>query len=152
MFCIRALLILFTILALTGLSAVNAQDDNSRDSLEYHRAMYSNYKHVEFDLGGEPSRFAWRDMPGIFPHTTINHNKMRVLPIQLDDKIDELVVTLAGKAMTFDDYVLSDDRIDSVMILHEGKIAYQRFKTHGPLDRHMAWSVTKVFTSTALAN
>jgi CubicO group peptidase (beta-lactamase class C family) len=53
--------------------------------------------------------------------------------------------------MTFDDYVVADDRIDSVMILHRGKIAYQRFKTHGPLDRHMAWSVTKVFVSTALA-
>jgi CubicO group peptidase (beta-lactamase class C family) len=53
--------------------------------------------------------------------------------------------------LSFDQYVSQDDRIDSVIVLHKGKIAYQRYKTHGPRDRHMTWSVTKVITSTALA-
>lgn len=127
------------------------QYDSSRDSLEYHKKMYSSYRHVEFDLGGEPSRFAWHEMPGLFPHTTINHHKTRPLELALNDKINTFSVNIDDKKSTFGDYVRDDDRIDSVMILHRGKITYQAYKTHGPLDRHLSWSVTKVFTSTALA-
>jgi hypothetical protein len=68
--------ILFTSIALSALTTVNAQDGNSRDNVEYHRNMYQQFKHVEFDLGGEPSRFSWREMPGLFPHSTINPNKV----------------------------------------------------------------------------
>jgi hypothetical protein len=140
---------------LTRLTIVNAEDDISlnttRDGLEYHRNMYIDFKQAEFDLGGEPSRFSWREMPGLFPQTTINLNKVRALPTQLNNKIDDWTVTLDDKRTTFDNYVVADDQIVSIMILHRGKIVYQRFKTHGPLDRPMTWSVTKMFTSTALA-
>lgn len=131
--------------------AANAQEDKSRDSLTYQRHMMQSYKHVEFDLGGEPSRFAWRDIAALFPHNTISHDKVRPLPVALDTALDAARITVDGTSQTLDAYVSADDHIDSVMILHQGKIVYQRFQTMGPLDRHYAWSVTKVFTSTALA-
>jgi CubicO group peptidase (beta-lactamase class C family) len=136
--------------SLIALSAF-AQEDGSHSDLNYHSKMYNDYKHVEFDLGGEPSRFAWREMPGLFPHTTIHHDKIRPLASALNNKIDDWQVMVNAKSQSFNNYVSADTGIDSVMILHKGKIVYQRYKTVGPLERHMSWSVTKVVTSTALA-
>ncbi|MEP1554705.1 MAG: serine hydrolase domain-containing protein [Paraglaciecola sp.] len=127
------------------------QENQSHADINYHSKMYKTYQHVEFDLGGEPSRFAWREMPGLFPHTTIYHDKTRELGIELNPKIDKWPVKVNDKSLSFDDYVSMDDRIDNVMLVHQGKIVYQRFKTTGPLERHMTWSVSKVFTATALA-
>lgn len=143
--------ILFILFALFVGIAVTAQENTLRNSFEYQREMYKSYQHSEFDLGGEPSRFAWREMSGLFPHSAINHDRTRLLSTQLNKKISDLPVTVEEKSMTFDQYVSQDDRIDSVIVLYKGKIAYQRYKTHGPLDRHLAWSVTKVITATALA-
>lgn len=142
--------ILISALSLSAFFAF-AQEDASHTDLSYHSKMYKNYKHVEFDLGGEPSRFAWREMPGLFPHTTIYHDKTRPLAIDLNKQVYEWPVKINDELLSFDDYVSADDRIDSVMILHKGKIVYQRFKTMSPLERHMSWSVTKVVTATALA-
>lgn len=131
--------------------SVTAQEDTSRNTLEYQRKMHKLYQHSEFDLGGEPSRFAWREMSGLFPHSTINHDRKRPIETNLNKKINGFPVTVKDKTLTFDQYVSQDDRIDSVIVLHKGKIVYQRYKTHGPRDRHLAWSVTKVITATTLA-
>lgn len=143
-------ILLIGFLSLVGF-LVFAQEDSSRTELNYHSKMYKDYKHVEFDLGGEPSRFAWREMPGLFPHTTIHHDKTRPLFIDLNSKVNQWQVKIDDKALSFDDYVSADKRIEGMMILHKGKIVYQRYKTVGPLERHMTWSVTKVVTATALA-
>jgi hypothetical protein len=74
--CVTNIFIAF--FSLLGIAVATAQEDTSRNSLEYQRDMYKQYKHIEFDLGGEASRFAWREMPGLFPQATINHHK-RVL-------------------------------------------------------------------------
>ncbi|MFT2091523.1 serine hydrolase domain-containing protein [Paraglaciecola sp. 2405UD69-4] len=142
--------ILFSALALSLCSSY-AQEDTTHQATAYHRDMYQNYEHKEFDLGGEPSRFAWREMPGLFPHTTIFHNHTRKLPIALTPAIKEWTVTADNKPIKFDDYVSQDSRIDSVIIIHNGKIVYQRYKTLSPLERHLTWSVTKVITASALA-
>lgn len=134
-----------------GASSLLAQEDTSRETLSYQREMFKTYKHVEFDLGGEPSRFAWRETPALFPHSTISHHQTRPLEAAPNQAISTWQITYDGQAMTFDDYVSMDDHIDSVMVLKDGKITYQRYKTMGPLDRHYAWSVTKVLTAAALA-
>lgn len=128
-----------------------AQEDPTRAGLDYHLKMYAEYQHSKFDLGGEPSRFAWLETPGLFPHAAIAHNKTRELKTVLNPKISEWSVKLDGQAMRFDDYVSQEQKIDSIVVLHKGHIVYQRYKTHGPLDRHLSMSVTKVVTAAALA-
>jgi CubicO group peptidase (beta-lactamase class C family) len=137
-------------LLFSGIGAI-AQEDSSRSTLEYQREMYKLYQHSEFDLGGEASRFAWREISGLFPHAAINHDRKRPLSKQLNQKISDFSVSVKDKAMTFEEYVSQEAGIDSVIILHKGNIVYQRYKTHGPFDRHLSWSVTKVITATALA-
>lgn len=143
-------ILLTTSLLFGGINAI-AQEDTSRSTLEYQREMYKLYQHSEFDLGGEASRFAWRETSGLFPHAAINHSRERPLSKHLNKKIRDFSVSVDENIMTFDEYVSHDDRVDSVIVLHKGNIAYQRYKTHGPRDRHLAWSVTKVITATALA-
>lgn len=139
------------VIVLLSSSIALAQEDKTRATLDYHAKMYAAYEHSKFDLGDEPSRFAWLQTPGLFPQAAIAHHKTRELKTVLNPKVSEWLVKIKDKTMRFDDYVTQEQKIDSIVVLQKGKIVYQRYKTHGPLDRHLSMSVTKVVTAAALA-
>ena len=121
------------------------------DALTKYQGMYKEYQAPQFYFGGENSRFTWLNMLGFMPHAAVHHHHTRPLSTQIDSSIASWPVTIHQQTQTFDQYVLSDDRIDSIVIWHKSHIVYQKYKSHGPLDRHMSWSVTKVIVAAALA-
>jgi CubicO group peptidase (beta-lactamase class C family) len=62
-----------------------------------------------------------------------------------------LQLRLGGKTTDFADYVAGDALIDAVIVLHDGAILFEAYPNMQPWQRHFAWSVTKVLTSTTLA-
>jgi len=53
--------------------------------------------------------------------------------------------------MTLGDYVKTEPHIDGIVVLHKGQIVYEAYPNLKPYQKHLAWSVTKVVVSTALA-
>ncbi|GEM_PF-516954 len=161
-------LVYLSILFISIPAAKASTPDNSQH-LESASQFQLRLQKVTLDnyyLGEDLSRFAWLNMPSLFPHVTIPNHKARPLDIKLnvdirDWEISALMPTSTpatfstdephSSQQTFDQYVKSDTRINSVLIIKDGDIVYQQYNSHGPEQRHIIWSVTKVMTAAVLA-
>jgi CubicO group peptidase (beta-lactamase class C family) len=55
-----------------------------------------------------------------------------------------MVETRDRGAVTLDEYVTADDRVDGFIVMHRGDIVYERYVQMGPEDRHLYWSISKM--------
>lgn len=132
--------------------------DNTRDTInfsqgskQYQTKMFSEFSLDTYYAGGEKSRFAWLNMPALFPHQAVHHFKTRPLKYALSNNIGQIEVGNKTKKSSFREYVEGEDRIDSILVLKGDTILFEHFKHHQPLQRHMSWSVTKVMISAVIA-
>lgn len=110
-----------------------------------------NFELESFYFGGEQTRFVWLNMPAFFHHVSIPANQTLPLNVKTAPDFAQTQIHVKGVAQSLTSYVTSDNRIDSVVVVHKGNIIFQHYNTHQPWDRHIIWSVTKVMVSTALA-
>ncbi len=141
---------LLTALVVTpaGTSAQDA-DDNS---LEKKREIYREYTPDNFDDGGPISHYVWKNFPAFFPHAVIARTAPeRPLVNELRQSVASFPVTVDGAETTLDAYVHASALIDGMIVLSGGKVVYEAYPRMKAHDRHLGWSVTKVYISTALA-
>lgn len=120
-------------------------------ALEFRQKLRS-VTPLSFDSGGKISRQFHLNAETYFPMATISRiTESRELPVPSSRSIADQTVTINGEEMRFEDYAMNDPLLDGVVILHNGKIAFEAYPNMKPWQRHFAWSVTKVVTSTALA-
>jgi len=105
-----------------------------------------------WDDGGELSRFAFLSVPQIFETAVIARGgEVAALDFELEDAIPSYQVALEeGGQSTFDDYV-DAGALDGIVIVHEGKIVYERYPRMRREDQHILFSVSKVMVSTLIA-
>lgn len=107
---------------------------------------------VNWDDGGEVSRFAFLHTSSLFP-TAVLHRRGAVADLATASSaaIEGYSVTLAdGRKLAFDDYV-DEASLDGLIILHKGKIVYEKYPRMRSHDQHILWSVSKVYVSTLVA-
>ncbi|MGQ8364457.1 serine hydrolase domain-containing protein [Glaciecola sp. 1036] len=121
------------------------------NELEHSRDKFKHFEITSFPLGGEQTRFVWLNMPAFFNHTAIT--AAEALPLENENSLDfaQTQIIVDEKPRTLDAYIKSDDRIDSVVVVYRGNIIFEHYNSHTALDRHAAWSVSKVMVSAALA-
>lgn len=141
----------FVTVLLTCLSSISLAAKPVKD-IEERQKLFSGFDKATYYLGDMPSRFAWQNMPAFFGHVAINSDLRRDIPQNIDPSIAAFEVHVEGKRMSLEQYVLGDKRIDSMIVVHKGKLAFEHYNSHGPLDRHIAWSITKVIVAATLAN
>lgn len=115
------------------------------DATRLHRA----YTLENWDDGGEVSHFVYAHLSQFFP-TAVIHRRGPVseLEYDLDPSIGRFVVEKKnGRALTLDAY-LDIAPIDGLVILHRGKIVYERYPRMRSRDKHILFSVTKAFIGT----
>jgi CubicO group peptidase (beta-lactamase class C family) len=128
---------------------VSAGDEKS--TLKKQRTLFSLTDKTNYFLGDETSRFAWQNMPALFNHAAITHRKIREIPKSPDERLPNVEVTVDGKTMSLGQYLTTDKRIDSLVAIHHGKLVFEQYNSHGPFDRHVTWSITKVIVGATLA-
>ena len=105
-----------------------------------------------WDKGGPLSRWVYTHMSEVFPTAVIRHGKSIVdLPQELRSEIGALKVSDKGQPEQTLDQLVNNGAVDGCIVLHSGKIVYEKYPTIQPNDFHLIFSVTKAFVSTALA-
>ncbi len=105
-----------------------------------------------WDDGGEISRFAFLNTAPFFPTATIEREGPAAqLEDAYNDDIANFSVSLDGNRTTrFDGYV-DGASIDGIVILQGGKMVYEKYPRMRNGDRHILFSLSKVYVSTLIA-
>jgi len=106
-----------------------------------------------WDDGGELSHFAYQHISEVFPVAVIGRGSGPVapFPIEIHPEIGRYVVDSEdGRSVTLDQAMTSRP-FDGFVVVHRGRIVYERYPRMRPTDRHLMFSVTKAFVGMAVA-
>ena len=131
------------ILVLLVASAALAQD---------FREVFTSVTPANFDSGGAISRQFHLNAESYLRMSTVARRaEARELVFAPRPDLAGQVVSHEGGDTSFGEYVAQDPLLDGVVVIHDGVIVFEAYPNMDPWQRHFAWSVTKVVTSTALA-
>ncbi len=105
-----------------------------------------------WDDGGERSRFAYLNVSQIFPVAVVRRGGPIVpLPLAPNPAVGRYVVEKDGGRDITLDQLLSDGPFDAFLVVHRGRIVYERYPRMRPEDKHLMFSVTKALVGAAVA-
>lgn len=114
--------------------------------------MFKSVTPKNFDQGGDVSLQFHLHAESYLRSTTIARGgSLTPLDRAANPELTKLPVMVDGEPMNFSDYVANDALLDSVLVLHQGRIVFEAYPHMKPEERHFGWSVTKVLTSATLA-
>ena len=129
-------------------SPIWADEDTARAFKEQTRSVTPE----NFDSGGAISRQFHLNAETYFSMATISRIfEPRALTVSPRRSIADQIIIMNGEEKRFEDYAMKDPLLDGVIILQNDEIVFEAYPNMESWDRHFAWSVTKVVTSTALA-
>jgi CubicO group peptidase (beta-lactamase class C family) len=105
-----------------------------------------------WDDGGEHSRFAYLNISQIFSAAVVRRGgAILPLPAEPNPAVGRYVVEREGGRGPTLDELLSRGAFDGFLVLHRGRIVYERYPRMRPDDKHLLMSVTKALVGTAVA-
>ena len=105
-----------------------------------------------WDKGGTLSHWVYTHMSEVFPVAVIERGGPIVdLPTELKPEIGALKLNKPGEPEQTLDQFVSNGAVDGCIVLHGGKIVYEKYPTIRPNDIHIMMSITKAVVLTALA-
>jgi CubicO group peptidase (beta-lactamase class C family) len=115
-------------------------------------SMRSQVTVENWDKGGAISHWTYLHAGEVSPTAIIHRGGATLdLPLQLRPEIGTLKVLGSNqKEQTLDQFI-NNGAVDGCIVLHAGRIVYEKYPTMRPDDLHLMMSVGKVFVSTALA-
>lgn len=108
-------------------------------------AIHDSISHSRWDIGGSLSSYSFRYMSEFFP-TAIIHKA--TTPYQFGFKPQKSIdiLKLDSGTVSFDEY-LRKRHINSLIVVHKGRIVYEKYFSMLPEDQHTIQSINKVITS-----
>jgi CubicO group peptidase (beta-lactamase class C family) len=105
-----------------------------------------------WDKGGALSRWVYTHVSEVFPSAVVRRAGSIVdLPVQLRPEIGGLKLNKSGEPEQTLDQFVNNGAVDGCLVLHNGKIVYEKYPTIQPDDLHIMMSITKAVVLTALA-
>jgi CubicO group peptidase (beta-lactamase class C family) len=105
-----------------------------------------------WDDGGERSRFVYLNVSQIFPVAVVRRGGPVVpLPLAPNPAVGRYVVEKDGGRDITLDQLLSDGPFDAFVVVHRGRIVYERYPRMRPEDKHLMFSVSKALVGAAVA-
>src|SRR5438105_11238038 len=105
-----------------------------------------------WDKGGLLSHWVYTHLSEVFPAAVVRRGGPIVdLPVPLRPEIGGLKMKNDdGSEQTFEQFV-NNGAVDGCIVLHAGKVVYEKYPTIQPNDLHLIYSVTKAFMLTTFA-
>jgi CubicO group peptidase (beta-lactamase class C family) len=103
-------------------------------------------------VASDKTHYVWQHFSNHF-HTeqVLRDGPISELPERKDPAIGGISVTFEdGTSKTVDDY-FDTSTMDAMLVLREGNVVYERYKTMRPLDKHIWFSCSKTIEGTLLA-
>ena len=119
---------------------------------EIQTYFYQGENKVHIQIPGPETLYMWQNMSRFFNTAQV----LRDGPIStLDEEIDPAIgeVTferIDGSVETVNEH-FEQYPMDALLVVHDGKIVFERYKTMRPYDKHNWFSASKVIGSTMLA-
>ena len=105
-----------------------------------------------WDKGGPLSRWVYTHISDVFPAAVVRRGGAVVdLPVQLRPEIGSLKVKKDETSEQTLGQFVGNGAVDGCIVLHAGKIVYEKYPTVQPNDFHLLFSVSKAFVLTTLA-
>ena len=129
--------------------ATEAPKSASTPSSESPRAQVT----VEnWNKGGALSHWVYTHVSEVFPSAVVRRGGAIVdLPVQLKSEIGALKLKNADGSEQTLDQLVNNGAVDGCLVVHAGKIVYEKYPTIQPDDLHIIMSVTKAVVLAALA-
>jgi CubicO group peptidase (beta-lactamase class C family) len=106
---------------------------------------------VKIQFPGSATKYAWQHMSKFLPTgQVLRSDKIINLPYAIDSKIGGIAYKdVNNESITVNSH-FEKFPIDAMIVIKNGKIVYERYKTMMPEDKHIWFSVSKVIGSTLL--
>ena len=122
---------------------------------DYARKQIENLPEddIWWTKNGETMLWSFKNLHTIFPTVTVHRSgAVKELEAATDESIGSIQVpTKLGNAQ-LDSFLESDESTAiSVLILHKGRIVFERYPRMKPYEKPVHWSVTKVMVSSLVA-
>ena len=105
-----------------------------------------------WDKGGALSHWVYTHVSEVFPSAVIRRScAILDLPMQIQPEIGALKLNKPGEPEQTLDQFVNNGAVDGCIVLHAGKIVYEKYPTIQPDDLHIIMSVGKAVVLAALA-
>lgn len=108
---------------------------------------------VKIQFPSEKTEFAWVNMSKFYPSVQVPRSgQVSTLPYAINKGISDVkyLNNRDGKEITVDQH-FETKPIDAMVVVQDGNIVFERYKTMRPEDKHLWMSVSKVTGSTVMA-
>jgi CubicO group peptidase (beta-lactamase class C family) len=122
-------------------------------TLEESRALRDQFEPTfpSWTEGGDLSRYVYLNASEFWAHIVLTEGTFtRALTGGSHDAVAAFPVTVQAGETTVGDYV-SDSPTDGSIVVHDGRIVFEAYPRMRPMDKHIWFSVSKTFVSTAVA-
>jgi CubicO group peptidase (beta-lactamase class C family) len=113
-------------------------------------SFHQRFAPPEMYSGGAVSHYVWLNASEFFPSAAILRGPRHLeLSVGSRPEIGGHEVRSRNGPMPLDEYVRKAP-VDGVIVVHRGNVVYETYPRMQPSDRHLTWSVSKVFASTLI--
>jgi CubicO group peptidase (beta-lactamase class C family) len=136
-------------ISVLSLGAAQCFAQGTGPTVERARELRQQVNRESWDNGGELSRFVYLHSSEVFPATIVKRSgPIFMLGMNLRPEIADFVVGDAKNPGKTLGELLADSELDALIIVHRGCIVFEAYPRMRPDDRHLLFSVTKVFVGT----
>ena len=107
---------------------------------------------IWWTVNGKDMAWNFKNLHMIFPTVNVYRDgPVRALTHSPMKEIGEYVVDTPEGPMMFDDFIVSDQSTTmGIVVLHQGKIVFERYPRMQEHEKPVYWSTSKVFTATVI--
>ena len=139
-----------TISALVFFSAtldISSKTPSADYSREQIKALPEN--DIWWTKNGETMLWSFKNLHTIFPTVTVHREgQAKLLEREINNHIGAIKVPTKAGNMELSSFLDSDESTAiSLLVLHKGKVIYERYPRMKPYEKPVHWSVTKVMVS-----
>ena len=107
---------------------------------------------VKMQFPTEQARYAWVNQSKFYPTAQVmRKGQVSVLPYNIDATVCEIAYKNKDDKMVSVNEHFDTKPIDAMVVVKNGTVVYERYKTMRPDDKHLWYSVSKVTGATMLA-
>ncbi len=104
---------------------------------------------VQIQVASDKTLYAWQNLSAFQYTMQIERDgSISVLPEKIDPKIGQIKFTRPEKTPETVSQHFDTSNMDALLVLHKGKVVYERYKTMRPFDKHQWFSCSKVVPGT----
>ena len=107
---------------------------------------------TKIQFPSEKTKFAWLNMSRYYPTSQVaRQGPVKELDYAIDKSIAKVSYkTVSGDSVTVDEH-FDKYPIDAMIVVKEGKLLYERYKTMAPDEKHIWFSCSKITGATVMA-